>query len=580
MKWSGSVEQESKRKMTALPTFKKSKKFLISALFFIGLLFGNCAWESNYKNAAKLSLQSDTDLILVPYPYYIFDRESEDVATISHYSTEEIQNILVDHGLSWQELKSNWNLDDSHSEFEKSVKYTSHYTQYSYDTDIPIWIYGPKWIHSGIYSDKIHQQHIPSIYSKILNYNFQNKLNLDSLEKLFKDSSDKPEIIVTIVVDQGGHQLYKSHPLSFPFLKNLKRTSAYFKNAKVGHLEAHTAVGHTAIGTGAYPRESKVFSNEVYLVTNGKLVPKPVFLGADKKLNISELKTLSLADEWDLENDNKPVIVSQCYAARASIGMAGHGAKIPSELAKGSTGDFDYVYWQDKNSLSWNTQLDNFSLPKSTSKYSLYPFYLERTSKINTHFQADNLIEFRVKLHQFQSSEFQVRMDGELFRDVVEETIINSGKAFDGHTDLAYVTLKATDAVGHMYGWESEEANKILKATDDEIERIFNFLKSKYDDRFIMLVTADHGAAPMPEISNGLFLTQDRFLLEVNSLLPENQRETQSIVKWITHSQLSLDKDLMEKHSISVEDVISKIKNITLNGKPFFRRVWTKKQIE
>jgi hypothetical protein len=54
-------------------------------------IFSSCSWEESYKNAAKRSLQPDTDLILVPYPYNIFDKEVRESITLSHYTQEELK---------------------------------------------------------------------------------------------------------------------------------------------------------------------------------------------------------------------------------------------------------------------------------------------------------------------------------------------------------------------------------------------------------------------------------------------------------------------------------------------------------
>lgn len=545
------------------------------------LVLISCGWEADYKRAAYLSMQPDTDLILAPYPFNIFDREARDAITLSHYSKEEIKNILEDHGLSWEELNTQWQLDAEEENFSKEVNYTSHYTQYFYDTEIPIWIYGPKWIRNGQYSDPINQQHIPSIYGRILNFQFSNTLNTTYLEKIFQKQKEKPEIIVTVVVDQGGRQLYKAHKGAYPFLESLKNNSAYFKKAKVGHLESHTAVGHMAIGTGAFPKDSKIFSNEIYSYADGKVLHRPVYQGPDKDWNLSELEVPSFSDEWDLSNDNEPVIISQCYAARAAVGMAGHGKLFnPSLLQKNSlTSDEDYVYWQDIKSLSWSSYPKAYLTPKSAEKYNLYKFYLEKKNQISTHFKANSPIELIAKIHHFQGSEFQVKMDGALFRDTVTETILNSKKHKDGITDLAYVTLKATDAVGHLYGWESKEAEQVLKATDKEIETIFQYLKNNFGENFILVVTADHGAAPMPEISNGLFLSHEQFFAAVNELLPEGERNKSSLIKWVAHSQLSFNRELMSKHNVSEEAIINKILSIQVNQKIFFRKIWKRNEI-
>lgn len=325
----------------------------------------------------------------------------------------------------------------------------------------------------------------------------------------------------------------------------------------------------------------KIFSNEIYTYADGKVLHRPVFQGKNKDWDLSEMQVPSFADEWDISKNNEPVIVSQCYAARAAVGMAGHG-KLFSQVSKKSTTnppDNDFVYWQDVKNLSWSTYNDAFLVPKSVQKYNLYQFYLNHKKDISTHFEAKDPIDLIAKIHHFQGSEFQAKMDGALFRDTITETIINTKKDNDGITDLAYVTLKATDAVGHLYGWESKEAEQVLKATDQEIQTIFEFLKSNFGDRFIMVVTADHGAAPMPEISNGLFLSHEQFFSNVNELLPESERTKRSLVKWVAHSQLSLDKDLMQTYQISEEAIIQKIMSIQINDRKFFRKVWKREEI-
>ncbi|TGL63174.1 type I phosphodiesterase/nucleotide pyrophosphatase [Leptospira ognonensis] len=548
--------------------------------FIILFNLAACSWEDSYKAAAKRSLQVDTDLILVPYPYNIFDKEARESITLSHYTKDELKEILLEHNLSWEELKLDWGWNEKEQHFEREVNYTSHYTNYSYDINIPIWIFGQKWFNNGIYPDTIFQQHIPSIYSKILKYKFSNVLDISSYDKIFKNTNEIPEIIVTIVVDQGGEQLYKAHPNGFPFLKTLKNESVYFKNARVGHLEAHTAVGHAAIGTGSFPKEMKTFSNEIYAWKDGKVTSKTVYQGNDSQLNLEEFSTLSLADVWDRDEDNHPVIISQCYAARASIGMAGHGLLIPQLLRSDRLSDKDFVYWANSKSLLWDTFNPAYSMPDGINKYDFYEFYQANKQNISSNFKAENRLDFTRKFHHFQASEFQVALDGETFRNSLQSELI-SRKAFkDGKTDLAFLTLKATDAVGHLYGWESQESEKILIATDMEIRKIFDFLRSHYGDSFILLVTADHGAAPMPEVSKASFLTHEIFFKELSELLPPTAREKQSVVKWITHSHLSLNREVMSAYKISEADVIEKIKSIKINSKPFFRKVWNRGDLD
>src|SRR5690606_23003566 len=113
----------------------------------------------------------------------------------------------------------------------------------------------------GIYLDKIYQQHIVPTMAELLQSPLPNSVKLSSISKILKKGK-KPEIIVTIVIDQGGIQLYRAHQGSYPNIMRLMHDSAYFPNAMLGHLDAHTAVGHVAIGTGAFPNEHEIIAND------------------------------------------------------------------------------------------------------------------------------------------------------------------------------------------------------------------------------------------------------------------------------------------------------------------------------
>ncbi|GBF51317.1 type I phosphodiesterase/nucleotide pyrophosphatase [Leptospira ryugenii] len=550
-------------------------RFLYFIVIFLTInLHLNCLWEREYKEAAKYSIQKDTDLILVPFPNYIFDNHSRESFQVSNYNIDDLKDMLIEHEISLDDLKQSWGINEDTKDFSKEVNYTSHYTHYPYDYKIPIWIYGPNWVRRGVYPDEIYQQHIPGIASKFLGFKFSNSLDLKNYEKIFIKTNEKPQIIVTIVIDQAGTQLYRTHKHSYPFLKELSLQSAYFPNAKVMHLEAHTAVGHAAIGTGSFPKDMGIHSNEVYFFQEGQVKARKAYEANEDRLNLSDMRVNTLADEWDVFQNNKPVIISQCYAARASIGMAGHGSLAGGSTQDGIQRDKDIVLWQDGKSLQWATFQDAYQLPKVVESFQLYEYYLKNSNRINSQFRAKNRSEFQQKLSYFQASEYQVKMDGELFRAMIETEIIDKNLANDGITDLVYLTLKATDAVGHRNGWESKEAKKILEETDLEVRRIFDFLRSHYGDSFLLFVTADHGAAPMPEVSGASVLTHKEFFTHLSDLLPKEERNRSSVIKWVTHSQVSLNRDVLSKFNLSEGEVIQKIKEIKVNGKPFFRKVW------
>ncbi len=544
------------------PAFRTINFFLILQI----LIFTNCTWQADYKEAARLSLQPDTDLILVPYEHGIFDAFEKDRQHTAHYDPKKLKEILVQQGIENKAIWKKINESTDGKELALDVQYTSHYTNYAYDTKIPLLFYGEPFFRPGIYSDPIDQEQIVPILSSLLHLS---ETRHSLFQKIGKAKPKHPKIVVTIVIDQGGRMVLDQTPTTFPFIQSLQTKSAVFSKARVTHLEAHTAVGHSAIGTGAYPNETQVLSNEVYFWKNGKVVRKPIYEPVNGVWNLQDLKSLSLADRLSKANYFKSIVISQCYAPRAAIGMAGHGGK----------GHF--VYWADKKSGGWGTEPTFYQLPEVLKKESFYAFYQRNKNEWNRDFVFKDEKDFYSNLSEFQASTLQVKLDEEAFIKTIQSEILDKGLHLDYDPDLAYLTLKATDAIGHQFGWESEEARAVQRATDQSIERIFQFLKENFQDDFVLVITADHGAAVMPELSGVSKLSHASFFDQLGTLIPEKYRAEDSVIKWVTHSQVSLDRNVMQRYKISEDQVVSEIKKLkSEKGTLFFREVWRRKDVE
>jgi predicted AlkP superfamily pyrophosphatase or phosphodiesterase len=62
------------------------------------------------------------------------------------------------------------------------------------------------------------------------------------------------------------------------------------------------------------------------------------------------------------------------------------------------------------------------------------------------------------------------------------------------------VSLSANDHIGHAYGPDSHEVMDIVVRTDRMLAQFFQFLDKKVGlAKCLIVLTADHGAAPMPE---------------------------------------------------------------------------------
>lgn len=81
----------------------------------------------------------------------------------------------------------------------------------------------------------------------------------------------------------------------------------------------------------------------------------------------------------------------------------------------------------------------------------------------------------------------------------------------EGRTDLLCVSFSSTDIIGHRYGPESQEAADAFVRLDASLARLLALLDRRIGrGRWLLALTADHGAAPIPEWAKRVGLGGDR----------------------------------------------------------------------
>ncbi len=546
---------------------------LFTFFVFVLTFFVSCTHKPKHPSVLR-SIREDIDLFLIPAKFNILESDWLFTRNDSSFSKQKLIQELKKYGRTLDDLKLDPKLRyrEENDIITLEVAKTSHFTDYWYDVNIPIVFHGKKWFKPKVYKQVIHQQNIVPTLAKILKIPNPNGVEAKPISELLNNLSHnvKPELIVTIVIDQGGQQLYRAHIGHYPNIQRLMDESAYFPNAEVGHLDAHTAVGHAAIGTGAYPIKNKVVGNTFYFYEKEKLLSHEIYAGKDETLvDPSELATETLADILDRENEDKSEIISQCYALRASIGMAGHGSYKLKNI--GLLGDRDHVYWLDKYTKRWTTDYRYYNTPYFLYQYdSAIRFHEDYPSGWRS-VKITSVEEARKNYSLILASPAEVKMETEIFLRAIEEIILKRERNKDGYTDLAYITLKSTDAAGHAFGWESLEALDTLEETDRQVGKIWDFLEKNFKDEYILILTADHGCAPLPEISGGKRMKIQEFITNLNSLLPQDAlQKNESLVTKMTVGQVSLNHDVLNKHKISLQAIRNKILDMEVDGKKFF----------
>ncbi len=97
----------------------------------------------------------------------------------------------------------------------------------------------------------------------------------------------------------------------------------------------------------------------------------------------------------------------------------------------------------------------------------------------------------------FQNSPFE----NEVILGFAMQAVTQEQLGKDDNPDLLGIGFSANDLVGHSYGPDSHEVMDIIVRTDRLLERFFGFLERQVGlDRVVVVLTADHGVAPLPEL--------------------------------------------------------------------------------
>ncbi len=321
------------------------------------------------------------------------------------------------------------------------------------------------------------------------------------------DAARRPALVVLLVVDQLARaRLDASLPGG---LGRLVREGRVFADATLTHGITETCPGHAAISTGLQPGRAGIPGNVVFV---GGL-PTYCVAGGSPAL----LRSDALAD-WMRASGGRAVAISEKDRAAIMLGgrspelaiwldaEAGYttarrgGAALPPWLdrfdrARGLA-PFDPALFPEQ----WSHRTDDpHALPDDTRWES------DRWSRTSPH--PVRAATLGATVERLLRSPLADAMTLDLARAAVEAERLGSGTA----TDLLAVSLSATDHVGHAYGPDSQEAAAALRALDRDVGAFLAFLEARFSRaRLLVVLTADHGVGPVPEVAETLGVSECR----------------------------------------------------------------------
>ncbi len=341
----------------------------------------------------------------------------------------------------------------------------------------------------------------------------------------------KPSLVVVIFVDQMRAEYLNRFDSLFGDngFRMLKKQGAWLTNANYESVPTFTAVGHASTLTGSIPAMHGIVGNSFFdrntnqvvasvFDGNAKLISTPrAEKPQDPLSNVKEdtasprnLKAYTLGDQMRLASSGRSKVISISLKDRSAVLMGGqrpNGAfwfnekrgefvtssyymqQLPEWVnSYNKSGKIDILLSQIWNPLFAAAKYTGtFENPENTA------------SPIGNQFPHTLVSKDRIEsLVKFESTPFAA----DYLADFALEALKSEKLGQQKETDLLALSFSSPDILGHAFGPDSKEMADTYARLDRTIERFLtNTLKTVGSDNVAIVLVADHGVAPVPEIA-------------------------------------------------------------------------------
>ncbi len=309
----------------------------------------------------------------------------------------------------------------------------------------------------------------------------------------------KPKLIVMIVVDQFRYDyLTRFRPAYKGGLEELLTKGAVFTNAQYIHYPTVTAVGHSTVLTGATPSLSGIIGNEWYdrdmkATVSSVSDPKEKLLGASGPASSPKRLLVSTLGDEMRTVDDKVKVIGISLKDRAAIMPSGH-------MANGA-------YWFDNKTGNFVSSTFYFpGLPGWVNDFN--------NSRLADKFAGQMWMgkTFAAAGEVLNESLAASPWGNELIEAFAEKAVESEKLGQRGLTDLLTVSFSSNDYVGHAMGPDDPQVKDMAIRTDLLLRKFFAALNKSVGMKDVLIAfTADHGVAPLPELSQQRKMGGGRF---------------------------------------------------------------------
>ncbi|MBL8798617.1 MAG: alkaline phosphatase family protein [Planctomycetia bacterium] len=441
-------------------------------------------------------------------------------------------------------------------------------------------------------------------------------------------SPDRPKLVVLVVYDQmRGDYLERWQALfGEGGFRRLMDEGAWFQNCHLPYANTVTAAGHASMLTGCTPSTHGIVANEwydraeeldvssVFTIRYEQLPPPqppPVDSATGRALRYpsaapDRLLAPTVGDVLKRASNGQGKVVGLSIKDRAAVLPAGHRS--------------DACYWLDSfnGTFITSTYFSSRLHPWAAEFNRLQPKYADQWFGQDwTHLRPDinyvrhsgiddqpgegkGFLQGRVFPHPmtggakqpskaYYNAMYNSPFGNDLLLEFTRRAIDGEQLGADEQPDLLCVSFSCTDSVGHTWGPDSQEVLDVTLRADRVMRGLLDHLDSRVGrGRYVVLLTADHGVCPLPEVSRAQGREADRLSFaklttEAADYLSVRFKQPEGSVRWfegLGHPPFFyLNRPVLAALKLDVAEV-SQVLARWLQSQTGIQRAYTRQELE
>jgi predicted AlkP superfamily pyrophosphatase or phosphodiesterase len=416
--------------------------------------------------------------------------------------------------------------------------------------------------------------------------------------------AERPRLVVLLVVDGLPMRQVTDYraQLAPDGLARFLDRGTWYAEAHYGHAFTVTAAGHATMLTGAYAHRSGIIGNDWRDTTTGA----PVYNSGDtsatyidhatKPLDGTSPRNLKVESLGDVLRrlDNRSKVIAVSGKDRGAILPAGKTGTAYMYMS--SSGQFASSTFYMPRHPEW---VDRFNAARPADRFFKAEWKPALADAAYAQSLGDNQPWFGTRVGKlpmaygasddkpgpgFYGSLLVGPFADQLTLDFARAAVAGEQLGQDTAPDILSVSLSGHDYVNHAWSAESRLSHDHLLQLDRMLQDFFRHLDATVGrDRYVAVLTADHGFMPSPELSRlrGLdagFISSSQTLQALNAALAQRFGGATPLVPFLSGPALVLDRKLIAARGLDFDTVAAAARDQLLT-QPGFEAAYTRREL-